>query len=171
MSDAWRLLLGGFVYVCAHCALYLVVIRHLSVFRQERRIFFYHLGSFTALMITVFAFSLVSASAETIKASLGALAVHAIYSISFLEAWSLSQISYSIAILDTIETRPGLDLAMATQRFADTGRAKKVTRLAALQRLRLIAIRNGQAALSPRGRIVAGPLSALRWIANLQMTG
>lgn len=171
LSEAWWFLFAGCIYVCCHFALYLTLVRHSSVLRQEREIFLYHSSSFAALLLAASVACVVTTSTAMVKAAFGALSLHAIYSISFLEAWSLSQISYSIAILDAIETTPGLDVAGATQKFAETGNAKKASRLASLQRLGLIVIRHGQAALAPRGQAVAGVLALLRWIANLRDTG
>jgi hypothetical protein len=171
MADAWSLLGACCIYVLAHFAVYLVVLRHISAFRTERIIFSYHFASFGILLIGVGIACIVQPSADVIRASIGALSVHAVYSMSFLEAWSLAQISYSIAILDAIDARPGVTLEAATRAFADTGSAKKGSRLSALQRLRLITVVADRASLARRGRLVARVLTTLRWVANLRDTG
>jgi len=171
MSPGWWLLLGAGVYVFGHLVLYLAVLRQLQVFRRERTIFLYHLGAFAALLLGTGLACVATPAPAMITAGVGALALHAIYSMSFLELWSLSQISYSIAILEAVGTTPGLSLAAVTGRFADTGDVKKTYRLSNLQRLGLIVIQDGRGVLTPCGRVVAAALSALRWIANFERTG
>jgi hypothetical protein len=171
MADAWSVLAACCIYVAAHFAVYLVVLRHIPAFRSERIIVSYHFASFGILLIAVGISCIVQPSADTIRASIGGLSVHAIYSMSFLEAWSLAQISYSVAILDAIDARPGLTPEAVIRTFADTGSAKKESRLSALQRLRLITVVADRGNLARRGRVVARVLTTLHWVANLRDTG
>jgi len=171
MSVGSWLLAGSGAYVLAHFMLYVLVLRNVCAFRRERVIFVYHCGSFAILLIGMLLVSVLIPSRNALPGCLSGLAVHAIYSMSFLEAWSLSQISYSIAILDAIETTPNLTREAAGQTFAATGSAKKASRLAALQRLGLIAVVGDRATLTLSGRIAVSALVTLRRIANLRDTG
>lgn len=171
MTPAGSFLLGTALYVIGHAVVYLAVLRHLRSFRRERSIFLYHLVAFGILLLAAALAWLAVPAAPMITAGIGALALHTIYSMSFLELWSLSQISYSIALLDAIGAEPGVSMATLTRRFADTGDEKKRSRLSSLRGFRLITTDDGNAALTSSGRVVAAALSALRRISNFQRTG
>jgi hypothetical protein len=171
LTQPGHILLGSLLWVMLHLVLYVAAVRNASVFRQEKGIFLYHATSFAALFVFLCLYAALYPSQRGLQAAAGALAIHAIYSMSFLELWSLSQISYSIAILDAIAANPGIESGSLTSAFANTGEDKKTTRLSGLQKLRLIEIRKDCVTLAPRGRLVAAALTSLRRIANLRKTG
>jgi hypothetical protein len=171
MARELQLLAGGVVWLAAHLMVYVTCLRRLPAFRAEKVIFLYHAISFTSCAAGVVVFYFLVPSHEAVAAAAAVIALHSIYSMSFLEAWSLSQISYSIAILDAIRTRPGRASAEIQQLFATTGTAKKTARLAGLQRLGLIKVDSDHAFLAPPGLAVAAVLRFLRWVANLRETG
>jgi hypothetical protein len=167
----WGVVLATCAYAGVHLLAYLVVMRNIPVFRRERGVFTYHAVAFVGLTIGVLAAWATAPSVETTQGAIAGISLQAIYSMSFLEMWSLSQVSYSLAILDAIAARPGLPCSAAIGRFADTGTMKKQSRLSTLERLGLVRTRGGQVTLSPRGRAVAAGLQALRWVANLHDVG
>ena len=127
-------------FVIAHVALYAGWLRFRDTFRRERTIFLYHLFSW---ILGTGAIGLAAWTQEGWR--VGSLAVllsgslHGIYSLSFLELWSLTQGSYSLSILAEVERDPGLGtfLADASARD-DIGREKREARLLSLQRLGLL---------------------------------
>jgi hypothetical protein len=90
----WLVLAG---FITAHLLLYLALLRYLKVFAGERTIVAYHALAFAivfAVVIAAFARGTLGFAALS-----GLLALQFIYSISFLELWSLAQGSYSLQIL------------------------------------------------------------------------
>jgi hypothetical protein len=93
----WLVLVG---FITAHLLAYLAVFRHWQVFAGERTIFAYHGLAFAvgfAVVATAFARGAIGFAALS-----GLLALQFIYSISFLELWSLAQGSYSLQILTRV---------------------------------------------------------------------
>src|SRR5947209_379685 len=86
------------LYLCTNLLLYLLLLRYIRAFSRERVIFLYHVGS-----VGVLVFLLMWSSPRVLglldSATLTALSVHGVYSLSFLELWSLSQGSFSLSIL------------------------------------------------------------------------
>lgn len=171
MMAPWILFSAGCGVVLLHLAVYFFLLRDWAALQKEKGIFLYHFISFVAVTFAAAASCFMFPADQMLKAVLAVLAFHAIYSMSFLELWSLSQISYSIAILDAIEKQPGLELKTVTARFSGTGQEKRESRLAGLQNIGLIVVTQERVELTPRGRAAASVLSALRWIANLKNTG
>lgn len=171
MTEPWFLFSLGCGTVLLHLGAYLVRLRDWRPLKSERGIFLYHFVSFAALAFAAIAFCAAFPGDQVLGAALAALSLHAIYSMSFLELWSLSQISYSIAILDAIERQPGLDWRTVTARFAETGKIKKSSRLLGLENMGMIRKLGGRVELSPRGHAAASVLVALRFIASLKRTG
>jgi hypothetical protein len=171
MTEPWLLFGLGCGAVLVHLAAYLIWARDWRSLKSERGIFLYHFVPFAALALAAIAFCAGSPDDQILGAALAALSLHAIYSMSFLELWSLSQISYSIAILDAIERQPGADPGTVTARFTETGQAKKASRLQGLEKLGMIRRQEGRMELAPRGRLAASVLLVLRFIANLKHTG
>jgi hypothetical protein len=96
------LLCLGAVWCLAHLGIFVIVRGGTSV-ASERGIFRFHVASFAALAILLAAFVAAGASIGT---SAGALALHGIYSLSFLELWSLSEGGFSVTGLLRLSRKP-----------------------------------------------------------------
>src|SRR5207248_3861685 len=99
LSMTWFIIL--LAYVAAHFGLYALVLRRLPRFIEERVIFAYHAVS--AVVLTVLAPGLWLVGVIDFATLVGLVSLHGLYSMSFLELWSLSQGGYSLQILDLIE--------------------------------------------------------------------
>lgn len=152
-------------YCAVHVLAYAVVVRHRRWARSERGIFAYHAGSFlvlSAAALVVAAHNPAPAAAVVVSA----IATHGIYSLTFLELWSLTQGSYSLSILDAVDRaeRGGTDPPW--RRLEAIEETKRADRLAALRHLGLVRAQAGGESLTPAGRIVAALLSCIAWTAR-----
>lgn len=152
-------------YLVMHLAVYAVWLRHRDTYRQERPIFLYHLASW---FLGAGAFTILGGALQGWTAAgmmlvlVGSL--HGIYSLSFLELWSLSQGSYSLSILTAVERDPTLEsLRPDAARLRAIGQQKREARLVSLQRLGLL---NPQEAATPPGRLVAALISGIITLSN-----
>jgi hypothetical protein len=154
-------------YLGLHFGLYVAVLRHLAPFRRESIIFRYHalsaLASAGVMGITV----VCNRDQHGIEAVI-VVAVHGIYSLSFLELWSLAQGGYSLRILTDWEAA---GRAPDWTGLQDIGAAKKGNRLASLQRLGLVQAHQGRLSLSRGGRIVAAFLAGVVWLSKVRSAG
>lgn len=163
---------SGCLQIVLHLLCYILLFRNLPSFKTERGIFLFHVASFILLAtLSAAAWVLISPSEAMFMAGLFVLSLHGIYSMSFLELWSLSQISYSIAILDAVLENPRASIPGLVDKFSTTGSEKKSSRINGLRKLRLIDVSDDIASLTSKGKVVAKALLCLRWIANLRNSG
>lgn len=156
------LLLISAGYVGLHFATYAVIGRHHPLLQTERGIFAWHAISYLlALLLAAFTALLQPPAAALILCGLLA-GLHGIYSLSFLEIWSLTQGSYSLQLLSRIE-HCGPLTAAEVPGAADIGSQKQQDRAAAIRRLGLARI-DGR--LTPAGRISAQGLRAILWLSH-----
>jgi hypothetical protein len=161
----------GLSYLVLHVLLYVFLLRYRPLFQSERGIFLYHFASVTLLTLVAFATAITHFSDATLAIATGLSAVHCIYSISFLELWSLAEGSYSMSILTGIASQGTLSRNALIDAFARIGDAKKGDRLSVLSKLSL-ARRDGHLwRLSARGRLVAVIVNALIWLAAIEKGG
>jgi hypothetical protein len=152
------------VYLLAHFTIYVVLRRAL---RSERRIFLYHFASASLVAIIGFALLLIEPSAApfSFAALVLVLSVHGIYSLSFLELWSLAQGGYSLSVLASIKHASEAGAEPDFSRLERIGETKKKERIRGLQKLGLLAVRGSDITLTNRGRVAAALLSyLLTWI-------
>ncbi len=158
-------------YLMLHLVAYTVFFRHRAVFRTERGIFLLHAVSASLLTLAAFALAIDQGLRTALLAAVASGAAHGIYSMSFLELWSLSQGSYSFLILHAIQSRqPALERDMLAELGA-VGDGKKDQRLQSLARLQLLDMDGETVRLTHRGRRVAASLRSIQRIANLSETG
>jgi hypothetical protein len=161
-----------FAYLVTHFLVYLLMGRKLTVLRSERGIFRFHALSALTVVACSAIWGLFSGSSGGIAVILGVAAMHGIYSLSFLELWTLSQISYSRDILDAAMRGPAPNSELIAQ-LATVGDDKKVSRLKGLETLGLIRVAgdSGTIQLRRAGKAVSLVLTTLRWLTNLRSTG
>src|SRR5262249_37506956 len=150
-------------YLAFHVLLYGFVVRGRSLFRSERGIFLYHFVSATMFTAMALAAAVIHFSDAALAIAIGLIATHCIYSISFLELWTLSEGSYSMSILTGIAAHGTLPRNMLVDGFARIGDAKKDNRLLVLSELSLAHREGSRWQLSARGRLVAQVVNVLIW--------
>jgi hypothetical protein len=152
---------------CGVHFLFFLAVCRIATGRRERTAFLFHAGSFALLLILVAALAIGGYVPVTVAA--GMLAIHAIYSLTVLEIWSLSEGSYSLTMLGELRDRP-MDEAELIARFAALGESKRASRRAALEAGGLI-LGGDPMALTRKGRRVARAIAALRAMANFKDAG
>jgi hypothetical protein len=171
-ASAFLWLALGAGWCLAHLLVYVLILRDRPAFYGEPQIFRYHLGSACTYSILALIPVLVfHASSRAVAVAGGLIALHGIYSISFLELWSLAQGSYSISVLHGVHQRPGVEQALIVERFAALGESKKADRLTALLGFGLIFREGENCRLTAKGRRLALVFRLLRWLPNLKNTG
>jgi len=152
-------------YLAAHLAAYIAGLRRLALLRTEKGIFLYHFSSavFTGLAAVVAAFSYPEDFG--FAGCVLVLSVHGIYSLSFLELWSLAQGGYSLSIIAGVAEAEGKGTAPDFSALTAIGEGKLAGRIAALEKLQLIAKSGEHLGLTSRGVTVARMLHGLRqWV-------
>jgi hypothetical protein len=161
----------GLSYLVLHALLYVLVLRDRPLFQSERGIFLYHFVSAALLALVAFAAAIIHFSDAALAIATGLVAIHCIYSISFLELWSLAEGSYSMSILTGIASQGTLSRNALIEAFARIGDTKKGDRLSVLSKLSLAHRDNARWRLSPRGRVVATLVNTLIWLAAIEKGG
>lgn len=151
-------------WLVIHLLAYFIVLRNLRWFRRESSVFAYHAVS--ALAITLGSVCLVLFGAPA-SLAVATAALHGIYSMSFLECWSLAEGGYSLSILRATDaaTRSGLTIDLAA--LHRIGASKRDNRIQNLIGLGLGRRDGDRLVLTTLGRIVAAALRAIAWPARL----
>lgn len=163
----WPLLAG---FIAAHVLVYVAVLRHLRVFATERTIAIYHALAFAA----VFAAVIVAFARGTIgfAACCGLLALQSLYSLSFLELWTLAEGSYSLQILLRVASHASISREQVVASCEAIGADKKRNRLDDLQALKLIAkASDGTFSLSAMGRVLVDMFSLIMRLTTIREAG
>ena len=105
ISDVTELMLlaAALGYILLHAGLYFAVLRRIPACVTERGVFLYHFASavcFSVAALTLWLF--VPASGASFPFVVGVVMLHGIYSLSFLEIWSLTEGSYSLQIMRAV---------------------------------------------------------------------
>jgi hypothetical protein len=159
------------LYLPLHFAAYALFFRRHSFFRTEKGIFLLHFASASVLPVVVFALSLDSGLWVALLCCAAAVAAHGIYSISFLELWSLAEGSYSLTILRVIDSRASPTVDAVSAELGAVGDRKKGHRLASLERLRLVKKEGQTVSLTSHGRYLSVFLRGLQSLANIGEAG
>lgn len=159
-------LFASLIFIAFNFLLYSLALRHLRAFMSERVIFLYQVVSFLTLPILLVAVG--PSVADRVAALVAATSLHAIYSLSFLELWSLSEGSYSLRMVDRVERLGVMPAETDTGDLEKIGAAKKATRLDSLVRLGVARREGSRYLLTRLGRAVAIPLQFLVWLVNIR---
>jgi len=160
------MLLGGLLYVLGHFALFAAIFRHARAFHAERTIFLYHLIS--AVVLAMVAGALAMWDVSLLIGAIGLLSIHAIYSITFLELWSLAEGGYSLAILREL-TGPRQRGRLQSDSMRTLGGGKVRTRIESLARLGLLRPTGDQVELTRLGRVAGWTQAVFRSMVNTSL--
>jgi hypothetical protein len=156
------------IYLLVHFMLFAGIFRQWEFFRSERGIFFYHIISAITLVMLEFGVFLWRPSLDNLSLVVAAGAVHGIYSLTFLECWSLSQGGYSLQILRELVRCGMATPAELEQRFIDMSAHKKMSRLDSLTHLGLVQAEGDRFRLTRPGRIFANTMEVIVFLADLR---
>jgi hypothetical protein len=160
------------IYLVLHFSLYALAGRRSVALRSEKGIFLLHVTSMCLALTAAAAYALSYDRAHAVPIVFGIAALHGIYSLSFLELWSLCEGSYSKDVIEGVLSGLTRENEVVV-RLALIGDRKKAARLGGLEKLRLVAVSGpaGVARLRTAGIGVSIGLRFLRWVANLKSTG
>jgi hypothetical protein len=161
----------GVSYLALHVLVYLFVLRNRPFFQSEGGIFLYHFISATLFTVVALAAAAAYFSDAALAIAIGLITIHCIYSLSFLELWTLAEGSYSMSILTGIASQGRLSRNILIDAFARIGDAKKGNRLSVLSKMSLASRQGGHWQLSARGRLVAHVVNVLIWLAAIKNRG
>jgi phosphoglycerol transferase MdoB-like AlkP superfamily enzyme len=160
---------GGLLSLVLHTLIYLLALR--STLRTEASIFLYHLLLAFALLVFSVVFVVTSMTEERIASAITLISLNGIYSLTFLELWTLSQISYSRELLIKAKANKFLSTSSHVDELARLGDRKRSERLQSLCDLGLLLPTDDGWKLSTRGKLIAGLLQLLNWLPNLKSRG
>jgi hypothetical protein len=158
-------------YLAFHFLSYFSYFKNLQAMRTEIGILLFHFLSFFVVVGVAYWLASPQGVAYAMTVALTAGAAHGIYSLSFLELWSLAEGSYSLQILRAIETQQLQSSEAVVALLSDVGERKKNQRLGSLEALNLVSRDGNVLELTAAGRLISRSLRAIRWLTNLQDTG
>jgi hypothetical protein len=159
------------IYLLAHFFAYVFVLRHRPYFQTEKGIFLYHLISVIVCVFAATVISLIRRDGEAFSVACAVVAAHGIYSISFLELWSLAQGSYSLSIMGQDRSDRVPSRAELVNSFSRIGDAKTTDRLSGEEGPQLIRLDGNHWKLTGSGAIVASLLRSLLWLTDIKERG
>lgn len=157
----------GTGYIVVHFAVYALLLRRARALKTERGIFLYHAVSYVLLAGLTAFLGWWWRGAEIGAGVLFVAGLHGVYSLSFLELWSLAQGSYSLAILTRVAALGGTAAPAELTGLQAVGSSKQQDRIESLKRLGLL---RPDGRPGTTGRIAAHLLRALLGISNGRIT-
>ncbi|GIW82349.1 MAG: hypothetical protein KatS3mg105_4156 [Gemmatales bacterium] len=148
-------------YLVAHFAFYVFIARRNAWLRSEKAIFAYHFFPACVVAILYLLFAMYD---DKWNVFVFVISLQGIYSLSFLELWSLTQGSYSLSILEAIERNAA---ASAIDNLSTIGEQKRAARLENLQNLGFVRLRDGKYQLTPWGSVAAWCCVLLTSLSNV----
>lgn len=161
--------LGSFAYLALHALMYFAVLRQHDTFRRERGIFLYHAVSAVLVTLAVLGQFVLTPTFESLATVCAVVCLHGIYSMSFLEVWSLSQGSYSLRIMRHVDAI-GAGVPLDTAMLEEAGVSHRTQRLDGLAALGIAQQHGETLALTAFGSLVASALASIAWLANVRQT-
>lgn len=132
-----QILLYVLTYVLAHFIFYCYKGRNFKVLQTENGIFAFHFYSFCFLGLISLVMSYNLTSNSVLPIFMICCGLHGIYSLSFLEMWSLSQGGFSVGVLQSAPiTLDGNSLVL--HKLENIGDIKFASRIGSLNKLGLI---------------------------------
>jgi hypothetical protein len=164
-----ELMMLSIAYVATHLVLYVVIVRKRQV--HEAGIFLFHAGSFLVFLTMLLGITLFSFSGGLLAGALAGVSVHAIYSLSFLELWALSDGSLSLRIMADVAGSGRSTRADIIARNHPTSDKKKQHRMETLMRLGLARKDGCDYHLTGHGRLLAAIFAAIAASADIHESG
>lgn len=155
-------------YLAIHLIAYTAVFRRIAFFRTELGVFLLHLVSFLVLLGAAALLPRGGAGGDVVFTHvILAASLHGIYSISFLEVWSLTQGSYSLSILDLVARSRVPATLQSIAPLHAVGPRKRTARNAGLVSLHLLQpAPGGRTTLTAFGQVAARLIRFLLWFSG-----
>jgi hypothetical protein len=159
------------VFIVINFFSYFFYYRNLKVGRTEKGMFLYQLISLLILTAITFLLMHSYGFSSLIKSLIIAISLHSIYSLSFLEIWSLSEGGYSLQILQIIYKNQGSLPENSYKSLVRVGEDKKIKRLVSLEQLGLITYDGNTILLTKNGNIASYIVLFFRRLSNVKKAG
>lgn len=161
--------IGSVGYLVAHALLYFGVLRTRPLFTSERGVFLYHFISGLVFTLAAGTCLLIAPALEITPAlAVGTVMLHGVYSLSFLEVWSLTEGGYSLQIMRAIGASQATGQRISHAELEQIGRGKQSSRTGSLEAFGWITRSNGTLRLTPRGRVIATLLYGLHSLVSVR---
>lgn len=158
------------MWIALHLAGYFFVLRLIERLNDEKVIVIYHLSSWSLLCCGLIVTGFLRGFAELMTPSVAALSLHGIYSMIFWEIWGSSEGGFSLRIMNQVDrgrvTRDDL-----LEFFEKLGREKRSSRLADLQKMRLVTMRDQRYEVGVVGFVIVAIVRMLHLIGNVRESG
>ncbi len=155
-------------YMAAHLLLYILVLRRLPPFRREAIIFAYHALSTAVAVMAVVVQAVLDGPQADLYMVVAVIALHGIYSVSFLEVWSLSEGGYSLQIMEHLADAERQGKPVDMDALQAIGIAKQGNRLDGLAGLGLVRQSHDAVELTTAGRLLASLFAGLAWLTHVR---
>lgn len=155
--------------ILMHLLFFLVLLRHRQAVKQERGIFLYHAVFFVFACFGAALASAVLIGDVDFKTLVIVASLQGIYSMTFLESWSLSEGSFSYSILALLIQRRGQKLDVEASK--SIGAQKRSVRSSSLVKLGLLNQEDNLLTASSRGRGVSRIFAFALWLINVKHNG
>jgi hypothetical protein len=149
-------------YLFLHLALYISVLRHLPAFAEESVVFRYHVLPAVFGVGGTIVVVLCDPLSDALAIACLVVGVQGIYSLTFLEFWSLTQGGYSIRILNAALRAAANQKAPDFSSLVQFGNDKVLLRLTNLQHLALVEQSGEMWRITHIGRLAATLAAALK---------
>ena len=160
----------GFSWVLVHFLLYVTFVRRSYSANPEEAILRFHIFSFLSVLLASAAYVISAPESENVAGLFAALALHAIYSMTFLEVWSVTQGSFVFWTLSRIDAAQGRPLDLRT--LEEVGTAKRAKRLQDLASLGLVhRAQDGAWRLTRSGRLAHVVIELIAFVTNIRRSG
>ena len=161
----------SFTIILLNFLIYIFNYRYRKIGKTEKGIFLFQLISL--LMLTgIILFVARNLNLETfITVIFLTVSLHSIYSLSFLEIWSLSEGGYSLQILQIINNNSGVLPKKSFEILVKVGDEKKQKRIESLKKLDLVKIDEKYISLSSSGLIASNIVNFFRLLTNVKESG
>jgi hypothetical protein len=158
-------------YLGLHLLVYLLWLRRKPLFTREIVIVLYHFGSLGMIVVGLAIALVLSEADRSLAVVVAVVSLQGLYSVSFLEVWSLAEGGYSLSIMRSVDRARALGRPLGLADLHLLGEGKRSTRTRHLASLGLVRDRDGKLELSASGRLVATALFVITRVANLREVG
>jgi len=151
---------------------YFLFLTHRRYPLTEGTVLKYHVVSFCLAMLLCGGLAFLAE--DGFAAWIAAVSLHGIFSMSFLELWSVSQGSFFLSVMDRLEVWRGTEgegVPFDVSSLAEIGRGKRISRLQALLAKGWVRDDGRVLALTKTGRIVSHAFDVLRWVMHVRASG
>lgn len=159
----------GLLALLFHLVFYFLYIR--KKYRNEMAIFLYFFIYYFVIFTISCMLLIINCNTNLLSPIILINSINGIYCLSFLELWSLSQISYSYEILIRVKSC-GISIhSSEIIEMQNVGDNKRLSRIQSLSNIKILKSDGSYWRLSQLGRLISLLLTIILWLPNLKNRG